>query len=250
MVCSDLRQRLDDESGARRVAQRDVEDAKAETQQLRAELKLLQERHKAQLKTQLQQKEDELTTQFRGESQAKIDAWKAYYTKQLAGLQDQLNAAPQAKGSSGPSSALESELASARQQIADLQRLNSEEGAAEQRAAEAHSRITQLETQLAAAQAEASSSAQLMQEARKGVEEASAQLREAHRTIEDLRAQLHKAKQEHENSVQEMVVQVAKYAKEYAIDLAEAKAHHHDSGGHNNKRSRDHSNGRDSKRRG
>ena len=160
-------------------------------------------------------------------------------------LDTQLHDASQSRGSAAGSTAqLETELASAKQQIANLQRIKAEDGAAEQRAAEVLNQVNFLETRLTAVQAEAARSSQALQEAQGNTRA----MQEANNT---LRSQLEVVKQNHQKAVEEMMLTVAEHAKQYLSDVADAKSQHgdyRDASGRGYKRPRDSSNGRDKRR--
>lgn len=257
MLCSSLRQDLTDERGARRVAAKDLHDAQVEVQDLQAQLAKLQQEQQVALDNLRQQMTEEKAAEkkiLETDSEAIINNWIKYYDNEIAQLHSKLDQAQQSHGSSGASSArLEAELASARQQIAELQKVKTEEGAAEQRFAQAQSRISQLETCLSAATAEAVSSSQAVQEARKETESVQSQCSRANERCDALQKQLEDDKQHFQKVVETTVLQTAEHAKQYLHDIERAKSqqgNYHDSGGRGHKRSRrDSSNGRDSKRK-
>ena len=264
MLCSTLRQSLADEGAARRVGQRDLHDAQAEVWDLKAQVTKLQEEQRNALDALRQQEEKAAeekaaeAQRMETESEEAIDKWIKYYDAQIAELQSKVNEAQQLHGSSGSSSArLEAELASATQQIADLQRVKTEEGAAEQRAAQANNKISQLETLLSASQANTAKSFQAMQEARKEArkeaETMHSQCSRANERCDAFQKQLQDEKQKFQKAVEDMIVQTKEHARQYAQDLERAQSqqgNHHDSGDRGHKRSRgDSSNGRDSKRK-
>lgn len=245
------------------MSQGDLLDAQAEIQDLLTQLAKLREEQQAALdvlgqELQKKAKQDQdaetqrvterVTQKVKQEAKDSVERilakWKAHYVGQIADLKTQLHNASQPHGSIGSTAQLDAELTSAKQQIADLQRIKAEDGAAEQRAAEAHNQVNSLETQLRAVQAEAAGSSQALQEAQ-GIAQA---MQEANTT---LRSQLEAAKHNHQKAVDEMTLTVEKHAKQYVADLADSKSQHgdyRDSSGRGYKRPRDSSNGRDKRR--
>lgn len=247
---------MDDEKAARRVIQGELFDAQAEVQNLQTQLTKLQEEQQVALgalRQELQNKakqdqeaeKERLTKEAEDSVHSILDTWKTHYEGRIAMLDTQLHDASQSHGSAAGSTAqLETELATAKQQIADLQRIKAEDGAAEQRAAEVQNQVNSLETRLTAIQAEAATSSQALQEAQGNTRA----MQEANNT---LRSQLEAVKQNHQKAVEEMTLTVAEHAKQYASDVADAKSQHgdyRDASGRGYKRPRDSSNGRDKRR--
>ena len=237
---------------------RDLSEAQKEVQDLQTQLTTLQEEQQAALnalredltkeqETALAALDQNLTKRYEDESSKAIDDWKNHYEGQVAELRTRLENASQSHGSkAGSTVQLEAALASAKQQIADFQRIKAEEGAAEQRAADAQNLVSSLETQLTAAQAEVASSSQAMQEAKSETQEAKDTCETLQKQLEMAQAAQHK----HEKTIHEMLLKTAEDAKQYILDIQDSRSHgeHHDSGGRGHKRSRDSSNGRDKRR--
>ena len=264
MLCSLLRQKLADEKAARRVGQDDLNDARNELRDLNSQVTQQKEEQQAALaalrqelteeqETALSTLKQELTKEYEDTSGKIIDDWKKHYEGQLADLRTKLGNASQSHGSAaGATAQLEADLASAKQQINDLQRVKSEDSAAEQRAAEAQKQVSCLESSLRAAQADLASSSQSVLQAKSETQDMQRQLHGEKDKCETLRYQTQAAQHEFDNTVKEMMLKTAEYAKQYAEDVQDARSQHgdhRDSGGRSHKRSRDSSNGRDSKRR-
>lgn len=196
-------------------------------------------------KQDLEAQKEKLTKDAENSVKGILETWKAHYEGEIAKLRTQLHNSDQAHGSTrGSTAQLEAELASAKQQIADHQRIKAEDAAAEQHAAEAQNRAHSLETQLRAAQAEVARSSQALQDAQE-------QAYKTQGANEALRSQLETVKQNHQKVVDEMTLAMTEHAKQYILDVEAAKSQHfeqRDSGGRGHKRPRDNSNGRDKRR--
>lgn len=253
-----------DEKAARRVGQSDLNDAHNELRDLKSQLTQQKEEQQAALDalgqglTEQQEKalsglEQTLTKEYEDTSSKAIGEWKQHYEGQLVDLRIKLDNASQSQGSTaGATAQLEADLASAKQQIDDLQRVKAEDSAAEQRAAEAQKQVSSLQESLRAAQADLANSSQSVLQAKSETQDMQRQLHKEKETCETLRYQTEDARREFDKTVKDMLLKTAEHAKQYVEDLQDARSQHgdhRDSGGRSHKRSRDSSNGRDSKRR-
>lgn len=246
------------------MGQSDLIDAQNDLRDLKSQLAQQEEEQQAALAALRQELTEEremalsklkqdLTQEYEDFSGKRIDDWKKHYEGQLADLRTKLDNASESHGSAAGSTArLKADLESAKQQIDDLQRVKAEDSAAEQRAAEAQKQVSSLESSLKAAQADLASSSRSVQQAKSDNQDMQKQLQEAQDTCETLRIELAATQQEFNKSVKEMLLKTEEHARQYALDLQDARyqnGDHRDSGGRSHKRSRDSSNGRDSKRR-
>ena len=271
LLCRLLKQKLAKEQAdgqsARRVLLSDYNHAQNELQNYKSQLDQLTEQQQdheavlvalrdeltAERETALSTQKLDLEKEYSETSNRIIDDWKNHYEGQMADLRARLVSTSQSQGTAGGSTAqLEAELASAKQQIEDLQKIKAGDSAAEQQAAEAQKQVSSLESSLRVAQADLASSSQAVQRAESDTQDMQRQLDEAKDTCETLRDQLVAAQREFDKTVKEMVLKTAEHAKQYALDLQDARSQHgdhRDSGGRGHKRSRDSSSGRDGRRR-
>lgn len=215
----------------------------------------------------LSTQKDKLESDYSDQSNRIIGEWKDHYEgemakqkrlyeAQMANLQANLDNAHQSHGSTAGSAAqLEAELQSAKQHIADMQKVKAEDNTADQQAAEAQKQISSLESSLAAAQADAARSSQALLQAKKDTEVMQSQVQEAQATSKALQSQLEAEQLEHRMTMTEVYSKTAEHARQYASDRADWQdgksqhGDHRDSSGRGHKRSRDSSNGRDGNRR-
>lgn len=263
-----------DEQTTRRVLSNDYADAQSRLRVLKSQLDEQEKEHKdalAALRTDLtadqdkalSTQKDKLEVEYSDSSNKIIGEWKDHYEieiakqkklyeAQMADLLANLDKAHQSHGSAASSTAqLEAELRSARQHIADMQKVKAEDNTADQQAAEARKQISSLQSSLAAAQADTAKYSQALLQAKRDTQDMQSQLQEAKDTSKALQTQLEAEQLEHRMTMQEVYAKTAEHARQYASDLQDAKSHgeHRDSGGRGHKRSRDSSNGRDGNRR-
>lgn len=258
-----------DEQTTRRVLSKDYADAQSDLKVLKSQLDEQAKEHKdalAALRNNLIAQEEAVSTQkekLEEECSQLIGDWKRHYEaqmaeqkkdleKQMADLHNNLDNAHQSHSNAAGSTAqLEAELQSARQHIADMQKVKAEDNTADQQAAEAQKQIGSLESSLAAAQTDAARYSQALLQAKKDTELMQSQAQEAQDMFKALKSQLEAEQAEHRVTMAEVITKTAEHARQYASDLQDAKSHgdHRDSGGRGHKRSRDSSNGRDGNRR-
>ena len=268
LLCRLLRQELAKEQAdgknVRRLLSSDLNHAQKELQDCKSQLTEQQKDHEAVLaavkdkltaerETALSNQKHDLEQEYSDTSNKIIEDWKNHYEGQMADLRSKIDNVSQSQGGVGSSTAqLEAELALAKQQIQSLQKVKGEDSAAEQRAAEAQKQISSLESSLRAAQADLVSSSQAAQQAESDTQDIQRRLQDATDTSETLGNQLVAAKHEFDKTVKDMLLKTAEHARQYVLDLQDARSQHgdhRDSGGRGHKRSRDSSSGRDGKRR-
>ena len=156
--------------------------------------------------------------------------------------------------------ACRSELAAAQQKIAAFDKVKAEDSTAGQQVAEAERKVLSLEADSRRRDAELASTKQELQDAQtdfmQNSERLQSELQAAQGRCQQLDGKCKQQEQGFANKVQEMLKQTDEHAAQYFKDrdwrdkkIDNLKEQLQDSGKHGYKRPRDHSNGRDSKRR-
>lgn len=251
-----------------------------EVEQLQAQLKQHQETHKTELQDKDEQHKAELAELRAASVPAKeaaktIKEWEDY----AKDVQDQLaEAQAQLQGRSGVSDApfraeldltraelqeVRSELAAAQHKLVAFEQVKAEDGITEQRAAEAQTKANRLAADLEARNAELVSTRQMLQDAQQqshdsaqALEALQDELQASTERLLELEGRCREQEQGFVTKVKQLISQTEEHASQYIkdqdsklreIDLLKEQLHGH--GKHGHKRSRDHSDGRDSKRR-
>ena len=254
----------------------------AESEELKAQLQQQQQTHAAELEARSQQHQAELdalqnTTCDKQQAKQAIDAWENH----AKSIQEQLNIAqaqaqPQglASGSDAATKAeldstkadleaLRSELTAAQQKIAASEKVKAEDSTAGQQIAEAQRTVTSLEADSRRRDAELASTKQELQDAQRQCqdfkqtsERLQSELQATQDRCQQLEGKCTEQEQAFAKKVQEMIKITDEHAGQYFLDLdcrdrriADLQEQLQEGGKHGHKRPRDHSNGRDSKRR-
>lgn len=254
----------------------------AESEELKAQLQQQQQTHAAELKVMSQQHKAELsalkaTKVDKQEAERAIALWQNHATS----IQEQLEVAlaqAQPQGlppdPDAPTKAeldstkadlesVRSELAAAQQKVAAFEKVKAEDSTAGQQIAEAQRKASSWEADSKCRDAELARTKQELQDAHtqcQDFRQTSERLQSEVQATQDRCQQLEGTCKEQEQAfarkVQEMTKLVEKHAGQYIQDLdskdrkiGDLKEQLQESGKHGQKRPRDHSNGRDSKRR-
>lgn len=243
---------------------------------LKADLEQHQEAHKAKLDTRDRQHQADLASQqknmiSRQEAEKTIEDWQEHANivkEQLAQAQAQLQSNPAVPDAAARAELdstkavldeVRAELATAQQTIAKLQDIKTEDGEAERRAIEAESRITRLEADLKARDTELANAKQTVQDAQKQYQDArqaldtkQSELQSSQQQQEELQHKCDEQKEGFAKACKSMFATTEDHAAQYSKDRndleRQIKELQSDSR-HGHKRSRDSSNGRDSRRR-
>ena len=279
--CSSLKEQLADKEFQLKVLTASLRTVTDESEELKAQLTQQQQTHAAELEARSQQHQADLSalrdsTCDKEVAKQTIEAWKEYYAKST---QDQLKVAqaqaqPQGLSSGSDASieldstkadleAFRSELAAAQQKIKAFEKVKAEDSTAGQRLAEAERKASSLKADNKCRDAELASTQQELQDAQRQChdfkqtsEHLQSEVQATQNRCQQLEGTCKEQEQGFDKKVQDMIKTVDEHAGQYIRDLEfrdkridDLKEQLQESGKHGQKRSRDHSNGRDSKRR-
>ncbi len=279
--CSNLKRELADKDLQLKFLTANLRTTSAEIEDLKAQLQQ-QQTHAAELEARSQQHQAELSAQRdtmvpKEEKEQAIVLCQAW-EKHAKSIQEQLNIAqaqpqPQdlAPGSDAATKAelestkadleaCRSELAAAQQKIAALNKVKAEDSTAGQRTAEAERKVSSLEADSRRRDAELASTKQELQDAQRDFQQTSeclqSELQATQTRCQQLEVTCNQQKQGFAETVEDMLKKVDEHGAQYIKDyewrdrkIDDLKEQLQESGKHGHKRPRDHSNGRDSKRR-
>ena len=278
--CSNLKDELADKDLQMKFLTGNLRAITAESKELKAQLQQQQQIHAAELDARSRQHQAELSAQRQEmfeDAERAVGDWENH----AKSIQAQLNIAQaqaQPQGlAQGPDAsnkaeldstkadleACKSELAAAQQKIAAFGKVKAEDSTAGPQTAEAERKVSSLEADSRRRDAELTSTKQELQDAHKQCQDfkqTSGRLQSELQATQDRCQQLEGTCKEQEQAfaktVQEMLKKVDEHAGQYTQELdlrdrriGELKEQLQESGKHGHKRPRDHSNGRDSKRR-
>ncbi|DBA91621.1 TPA: hypothetical protein ACH3X1_003229 [Trebouxia sp. C0004] len=277
-----LKEQLADKDFQLKILTASLRTVTDEGEELKAQLTQQQQTHAAELEARSQQHQAELsalrdTTCDKELAKQTIEAWEKHAKR----IQDQLNVAqaqaqPQGLSSGSDAStkaeldstkadleAVRSELAAAQQKIASFEMVKAEDSTAGQQIAEAQRKASHLEADNKCRDAELASTQQELQDAQRQCQDfkqtsecLQSELQATQDRCQQLEGTCKEQEQGFDKKVLDMIKLVEEHAGQYVKDLqtrdkkiVDLKEQLQESGKHGYKRPRDHSNGRDSKRR-
>ena len=279
--CSGLKKLLANKEFQLELLTANLRTVSDESKELEAQLQQQEQSHAAELEAKSQQHQAKLSAQ---REELFADATRAVgdWQKHANSIQEQLNIARQAQAQPqglAPGSdvsnkaeldstkadleACRAELAAAQQKIAALEKVKAEDSTAGQQVAEAERKVSSLEADSRRRDAELTSTKQELQDAQKQCqdfeqtsERLQTELQATQNRCQLLEGECKEEKQAFAKTLQDMIKLTDEHASQYIQSLDskdrkidDLKEQLQESGKHGHKCPRDHSNGRDSKRR-